>query len=86
MSGYKLGMTNKNDGINRPPQQDNKMKCEDKMKYKLELTQKQIELLQDIVHGAWFDTLEEEGKPRDIYTATKSKVLRNILAKIEELK
>lgn len=25
-------MTNKNDGINRPPQQNNKMKCEDKMK------------------------------------------------------
>ena len=25
-------MTNKNDGINRPLQQDNKMKCEDKMK------------------------------------------------------
>lgn len=26
-------MTNKNDGINRPPQQDNKMKCEDNMQF-----------------------------------------------------
>ena len=56
------------------------------MKYKLELTQKQIQLLENIVHGAWFDTLEEDGKPRDICTATESRVLRNILAKIEELK
>lgn len=55
------------------------------MKYKLELTQKQIQLLQSVVFASWFDTLEIEGKPRDIHTATESKVLKNILAKIEEL-
>ena len=56
------------------------------MKYKLELTQKQLDVLHSIVHGEWFDTLEEEGTPRDIYNARRSKVLKNILAKIEELK
>jgi len=56
------------------------------MKYKLELTQKQIELLEIIVHGAWFDTLEEEGKHRSIHVAAESKVLKNILTKIQEVK
>jgi hypothetical protein len=35
VSGYKLGMTNKNDGINRPPRQFNKTEKEGKMKYKV---------------------------------------------------
>ena len=56
------------------------------MKYKLELTQKQIQLLENIVHGAWFDTLVEEGEHRCIEAATESRILKNILEKIEELK
>ena len=56
------------------------------MKYNLELTRKQIELLEITIFGAFLDTLGEEGEPRDVDTATQSKVLKNILAKIEELK
>ncbi len=56
------------------------------MKYKLELTLKQIQLLEQVVHGTWLDTLAVEGEPRDIDTATESRILKNILAKIEELK
>jgi len=56
------------------------------MKYKLELTQKQIELLEMTVYGAFLDTLVEEGKHRSIHAAAENKVLKNILAKIQEVK
>ena len=56
MSGYKLGMTNKNDGINRPPRQDNKNKSEDKMNYitkekRDEVLEKTFTFTNGIVHA-----------------------------------
>ena len=56
------------------------------MKYKLELTLKQIQVLEQTVLGAFLDTLAEEDEPRDRDAATENRILNNILAKIEELK
>jgi len=52
------------------------------MKYKLELTQKQIEVLGATLYGAWFDLQVEDGEWRSKEAVRESKILANILQKI----